>query len=298
MLEFIASDMDGTLLDQTLEIPQENIDAIMHTYQLGIPFVVCTGRNFTEAKVPLDNAGIRCPIIGLNGAIQFDREGNVEFEIPIDDQVALELIDYGTKQGFYLEAMTSKNVYSSSKNDRIKLIAKLISEQNPDLSVDEISQRATQSHEVTSIDYREDLKKLITEEQQRIVKIVYISEEGRSAFESSWKEIEQEYEDLYVTSSFFYNLEISHKDATKGQAIKRYAKDHGYSLENTLTIGDNLNDLTMLEIAGYSYAMANAEEAVKKVAKFTTASNYEGGVAKAINKTLELTGTVEEFNKK
>lgn len=99
MIELIVSDMDGTLLDENMDIPQANIDAIMHTYNKGIPFVVCTGRNFTEAKVKLDEAGIRCPIIGLNGSILFDRNGKVEYEVDIDDQTALDILDKGYKAG-------------------------------------------------------------------------------------------------------------------------------------------------------------------------------------------------------
>ncbi|AMB99800.1 haloacid dehalogenase [Aerococcus urinaehominis] len=296
MLEFIASDMDGTLLDQTLEIPQENIDAIKETYSLGIPFVVCTGRNFKEAKIPLDNAGIRCPIIGLNGAIQFDRDGQVEFEIALDDDQAKRILAMGYDRGFYLEAMTAENVYSSSREDRIKMIATLIVAQNPELSLEEASQRATQSHEVDSIEYRDNLADLIDKEGQKIVKITFVDPAGQPALAATWNDLEASYQDIYITSSFFYNMEVSHKTATKGEAIKRYAEAHGYNLDKTMTIGDNYNDVPMLEIAGYSYAMGNAEEGVFKHAKYRTESNRHAGVAKAIERSLAMTQTREKFN--
>ena len=108
MIQLIASDMDGTLLNGNMEIPQANIDAIMHTYSLGIPFIVCTGRNFEEAKIVLNEAGIRCPIIGLNGAIAFDRDGTVDYEIPLADKESLAILDRGRELGYYMEAMTSR----------------------------------------------------------------------------------------------------------------------------------------------------------------------------------------------
>ena len=56
----------------------------------------------------------------------------------------------------------------------------------------------------------------------------------------------------------------------------------GIPLDRVMAIGDNFNDASMLEKAGVSFAMGNAEEGVKKIAKYETATNTEDGVAKAI----------------
>lgn len=295
MLEVIFSDMDGTLLDENLVVPQGNIDAIMQTYQLGIPFVVCTGRNFKEAKIPLDEAGIRCPIIGLNGAVLFSREGEVEYEISLSDETALKILDYGYENDFYMEAMTSKNVYSSSKVSRIEAIINLIVMQNPEMSREEASQRATQSHEVNNIDYRDDLRSLILDEKQPILKISFIDAQGGEVLNPIADYFMETLDDLYITSSFYTNIEISSKDANKGAAVRRYCEEHGYNLENAMTIGDNLNDLEMLESAGYSYAMANGEDEVKNTAKYSATSNYEEGVGHAIRDALKRTDTPEQY---
>lgn len=290
MIELIVSDMDGTLLDGNMDIPQENIDAIMHTYNQGIPFVVCTGRNFTEAKVKLDEAGIRCPIIGLNGSILFDRNGHVEYEVDIEDQTALDILNRGYELGYYMEAMTSKNVYSSSKDQRILGITELIQTMNPSMSLEEARTRATQSNEVTTIDYRDDLRELINEEGQAIIKITFVDANPEETIKPLSDEIESKYSDTHVTSSFKYNIEINHADGTKGKAIEKYCQDHGYNIENVVAVGDNFNDVSMLKTAGYSYAMANAEQAVKDIAKYETTSNYDGGVANAIHRSLKLAG--------
>ncbi|OYQ67904.1 Cof-type HAD-IIB family hydrolase [Aerococcus sp. 1KP-2016] len=290
MIELIVSDMDGTLLDENMEIPQANIDAIMQTYNMGIPFVVCTGRNYTEAKVKLDEAGIRCPIIGLNGSILFDRNGQVEYEVDIDKETALAILNKGYEVGYYMEAMTSKNVYSSSLEQRIVGITELIQSLNPDMSVEEARTRATQSNEVTTIDFRDDLRTLITEEGQDIIKITFVDVDPENTIKPLGEEIKAAYPDTHVTSSFKYNIEINHADGTKGIAVTKYCQEHGYNIENVVTVGDNFNDLSMLKVAGYSFAMANAEQGVKDVAKYETTTNYNAGVANAIHHALELAG--------
>ena len=288
MIELIVSDMDGTLLDENMDIPQANIDAIMHTYNKGIPFVVCTGRNFTEAKVKLDEAGIRCPIIGLNGSILFDRNGKVEYEVDIEDQTALDILDKGYEAGIYMEAMTSKNVYSSSLEQRILAITELIHEMNPEMSLEEARTRATQSNEVTTIDYRDDLRTLITEEGQAIIKITFVDADPENTIKPLAAELGDKYPDTHITSSFKYNIEINHADGTKGKAIEKYCQDHGYNINNVVAVVDNFNDVSMLHAAGYSFAMANAEPEVKSYAKYETTSNYDGGVANAIYQSLKL----------
>lgn len=293
MIDLIVSDMDGTLLNGNMRIPKENRDAIMHTYQMGIPFIVCTGRNFGEAKPVLDEAGIRCPIIGLNGAVHFDRNGTINWATGISDADALGVFKVGEELGIYTEAMTIDHVYSSSKKNRILGLTELIYRMNPHMSKKEAEDRATQSNEVKNIIYRNDLKTLITEDNQEILKITFTDHKGPEGLAPLRAAIEEQFPDLVVTSSFKYNIEVTHKLATKGLALKKYCDLHGYQIENVLALGDNFNDVSMLQIAGYSFAMKNAEEGVKKEAKYETGTNNEAGVAHAIAKAIELAGYEE-----
>ena len=76
--------------------------------------------------------------------------------------------------------------------------------------------------------------------------------------------------DLAVTSSGQNNIEVNHKNAQKGIAVAHVAHERGISLEEVMTIGDNFNDVSMLQVAGVSFAMGNAEIEVKDYAKYTT----------------------------
>ena len=75
---------------------------------------------------------------------------------------------------------------------------------------------------------------------------------------------------------------------TKGNALKKLAEILGIKREEVIALGDNYNDLSMLTYAGVGIAMGNAEDCVKEAADFITDTNDEDGVAKALNKILNM----------
>ena len=95
-------------------------------------------------------------------------------------------------------------------------------------------------------------------------------------------------EDIERTSSWYNNIEIMHKGANKGEALKALIKYLGIDREEVIAFGDNYNDLPMIELAGLGVVMGNADEAVKEKADYVTSTNMEDGVAKAIYKFLEI----------
>ncbi len=86
MIKLIASDMDGTLLNANMQISEENIQAIKYAQSHGVEFMVATGRNRKEALPPLQEAGIDCAMITLNGAQVFDKSGTSLFTVPISKE--------------------------------------------------------------------------------------------------------------------------------------------------------------------------------------------------------------------
>ena len=93
MIKLIASDMDGTLLNANMQISEENIQAIKYAQSQGVEFMVATGRNRKEALPPLQEAGIDCAMITLNGAQVFDKSGTSLFTVPISKEKTRSLMD-------------------------------------------------------------------------------------------------------------------------------------------------------------------------------------------------------------
>ena len=96
-----------------------------------------------------------------------------------------------------------------------------------------------------------------------------------------------EYRDkAQVTVSGDIWLDITSKNINKGVAIKEIQELLGINYEETVVFGDYLNDLEMMESGYYSYAMKNAHDDLKKVARFIAKSNDENGVVEAIKELI------------
>lgn len=96
-------------------------------------------------------------------------------------------------------------------------------------------------------------------------------------------EVKEKY--MMVKSTDFF-LEILHPDVSKGNAVKLLAKELGIPREEVMAIGDNGNDVSMLEFAGCGVAMGNAIDDVKAVADVVTKSNNEAGVAHVLDELV------------
>lgn len=97
------------------------------------------------------------------------------------------------------------------------------------------------------------------------------------------KDVREKYT-MVRSAPFFY--EILHSEASKGNAVRQLAQLLGIEQAEVMCIGDNGNDLTMIEWAGCGVAMANAIPEVLEAANFQTRSNNEHGVAHAIHELV------------
>ena len=87
-----------------------------------------------------------------------------------------------------------------------------------------------------------------------------------------------------VTCSADVLVEVSPLGDTKGAALKFLAARYGIDIADTVAIGDNLNDITMIESAGVGVAVGNAVPELKAKADFVAVTNNEGALAQIINK--------------
>lgn len=285
MLQLIVSDMDGTLLNEKMEISETNAEAIRAAERKGIPFVIATGRGYTEAKPLLEEKNIQCPLISLNGGQMFNEKGDIVKNVGLLKDSVRQMIDIIESQGLYYEMTTSKGIFSNNKAKRIETVASLLYELNADTTYKMAVALASARLEVMNINYTDDYSQLIEDETIEIIKVIVFSASGQPILNPLAKEINKLGE-LAITSSFENNIEINHAKAQKGIAVKEMADQLNIPLENVMTIGDNNNDLSMLEVAGYSFAMANGTVEAKNAAKYSTSSNEKNGVGEAIMRVI------------
>lgn len=285
MIQLIASDMDGTLLNGEMTISKFNADAIKKAQQQGVHFIVSSGRSYSEVKPLLDKFNIKCPIITINGALILDQDGHTIDSTPIPTDVASQIMTTLKKAGLYFEVVTKKGVVSDDKSKRIENFAELLSSIQPDTPFKLAVSLASARMELVNIHYVKNYREILEDVHNPIYKIVAFSSKGQTAL-APFKDKFNANPELVVTSSGERNIEINHINAQKGIALQRYADMLNIPMDNVMAIGDNNNDVSMLKVAGISYAMQNGTDEVKQIANHLADSNVNNGVGKAILEQL------------
>lgn len=280
MIKCIATDMDGTLLTPYQTITEENIKAIKEAQSLGIEVVIATGRSYQEANYVLKDSGLIVPFICVNGAEVRTSEGEVLTSNPLDKKLAEEAIHIFDKHEIYFEIYTNNGTYTTDFEKSITILVDIVMSANPNADVNSVKEKAGERVHQGLVREIENYSMLIDSEKHEVYKML--------AFASSKEQLHSASENLHtleglaVSSSGHDNIELTSIHAQKGIALEAFVKERGISLEETMAIGDNLNDLSMLKKVGRAVAMGNADERVKQECHFVTATNVESGVGKAI----------------
>ena len=270
MIKLIASDMDGTLLNDKMEVSDENAQAIREAQAAGIEFMVATGRGVTEAKPLLAAQNLKPAFITLNGAMVFDEAGKTL-----------------QKDNIYFEVVTNKGVFSDSRVERIQNVADLLVDLNPDTTYKLAVALAAARLELMNINYVDNYQELLDDPTIQIMKFIAFTGERHDILKAPAKTFEATGK-LSVTSSSANNIEVNNIKAQKGYAVEAYAKQRGITMDEVMTIGDNLNDASMIKMAKYGVAMGNAIPEITALAWDTTKTNSENGVAAAIRKAIRV----------
>lgn len=260
MIRLIASDMDGTLLDDHGRIPEEFFQIYESLQAKDIIFAAASGRQYYTLARDLHTIKDDVIFIAENGT--FVLHGNEElYSCPIDKATVKELIDMGRKlEGAEIVLCGKKAAYVESSNP--VLVEKLKKYYAENLIVEDL-----------------------TEVKDDILKFTLLDLKGPA--NNSNKVFYPLYKDkLKVVISGEHWLDIINKTANKGEALKYIQNRLNISPRETMAFGDYFNDVEMLQNAHHSYAMFNAPEGVKAHARYIAKSNSEHGVIDAIKRAV------------
>ncbi|MBP2076391.1 Cof-type HAD-IIB family hydrolase [Oceanobacillus polygoni] len=284
-MKLIASDLDGTLLDEEGVVSEENIAAIQKAIDHGIRFVVATGRSYDAASTPLKQAGITCPIISLNGAVAYTEDKKLIRTIPMDKSVAKQVLGACREADMYLEFFTSNGIYSVSKEYFLEVLVDIMKSANPNVAEADIRKKAELRFQAEPVQFIADYDEIFAVENLEIYKILAFSLDKEKL-----KNVRTQLAGgagMAITSSGDINLEFNHQDAQKGIALKHLAESMGIGMADVMALGDNWNDASMLQAAERGVAMGNASDEIKALCSYTTKANYDHGVADAIEEMLQ-----------
>lgn len=264
MIRLIASDIDGTLVpDGSSKINPEIFDVILKLKEQGIYFIAASGRQYPSI------AKLFAPIkediffIAENGAY-IGARGRELISVPMNKEDVKKIVKQAREYEDCEIFLSGKEIlYIDSKDEEfIKYLVE------------------GYENEVEEVD---DLLKV----KEEIIK-VSIYHKGFNAYEVIGKHMIPLWEErLKVVIAGSEWLDFMAQNVSKGTAIKEIQESLGISKEETMAFGDNFNDIEMLKEAHYSYAIGNAVDEVKEVARFITDTNINDGVLKVLKGLLK-----------
>lgn len=285
MIKLIATDMDGTLLNAAHEFSQENQEAIKFAQEHGITVVIATGRAFYEANTPVAETDLKVPYICLNGAEVRDETFNIMSTSHLNHSLVSKITSTLKEKDIYYQVYTNRGIYTENPQRDLEIYIDIAERAGQKADVEKIENSIQKRIDNGTLKIVDNYDKIEDIPGELIMKILaFDSDLGK--IDLVGQELAQS-PNLAVSSSSRGNLEITHSDAQKGIALSTIAKQLGIDLKDVMALGDNLNDVSMLERVGYSVAMDNAAPEVKTVAKYVTDSNENSGVGKAIMKFLK-----------
>ena len=291
MIKVIASDMDGTLLGEDHKIAPETLSAIKEACDAGIRFMICTGRNFPGAMNELEGADLTCDYIVGSGAEVRDPRQQVVRSTAISPRLCREIYETVRTYPISVTFCTDGDDYRIGTEEEVEesLIRQIqafhLNQCRDEIRDTELYQRMKRNTRVIS-----GIEEL--EKAGLPVYKLFLFSGDLEMLDKIRRELEKNQE-IAVSSSFENNLEITDVKAQKGPVLKEYIESLGYTMDEVMALGDSLNDYSMLSMDfGATVAMENAVPEIRRVAKYTTRSNVEFGVAYAIRELLRHQGPV------
>lgn len=275
--KLIVTDLDGTLLDGNSNLKDEYVEEIKELLQDGIKLTIASGRDYNSVRPFAKKLGVEMPIICELGAFIVDPVTEKKIlEKTIPAKIVKQTLKVLKNGNYLFNAYLCRGgnyVCFKNQNAPIFLGREQVWKIDSDLmniinvifkdinSFDEFSFRGVRKISIRCADNQFDkLKKELTE---TLANNAVVKQSDKNC------------------------LDISPPDVSKGAALSYILDVCGINPENVMAIGDNETDTTMFEVVKYPVAVANSDEATKRMAKFVTLSNEENGVVYAIRKFLE-----------
>lgn len=267
----VALDIDGTLLDSQGQLPPENAEAVKVTSKLGIRVILVTGRRFSTAKRIAESLGLDNPLVVHNGALirsPFLEEPLATWFLSPDTaslvlKSAPDLLPYAVLHSD--KSPTGQLTVHSRSRDNLPLRSYL----------EKVPQSVREVDSLETLLDKDLIQIMFSGELDAIQRIEgLLTELGLDGLARLSK--------TYYPSRNIGILDVLNKQCSKGNALAYLSECYGCPPQQILAIGDNHNDLEMLEFAGLGVVVANCVDELKNRGFRETSSNDESGVARAL----------------
>ena len=258
MIKLVATDIDGTILIPEGEFTQSVKDCVNRLCQKGVKIVLVTGRMNAAATRIAKDLNLNTPVVSYQGGL---------------------IVENGKKlYERYLTESQTERILAWAKQEKIHI----------NLYNDDILYSETECYEVqrycNNLHTEHTIKTFCEIKKDKINKLLAIDYSNPERIDKYEKELPLLFPDLYIVKSTPYFLEFSNPEASKKCAVEFLQRYWNLKKEEILTIGDQNNDIALLQAGGLKIAMGNATEELKKEADYITDSVFEDGFVKAMEK--------------
>lgn len=262
----VVTDIDGTIADKDANISTSVRNTIKKLCDRGIKVVLATGRMFRATYPVLVDLNLNTPIISYQGGFvkEYNGEQKILYAKYTDKTKAHEVIDYFREKNVHINVYVNDVLYVENDDEYIK---KYIENRNIVYTVVDDLKKVDMNglHKVLGIDKNPE-------------KIIKVTEELKEKYKRN----------LYIIRSTPYFCEVSNPQASKAAALCFLRDYWGFKTNEVLAIGDQDNDIDMIEAAGIGVAMGNGTEKLKEAADFITKSINDDGFSFAMEKYCDV----------
>lgn len=256
-----VSDIDGTLITNGNTMSKISKNILNELYTQGVQICFATGRDFKKLNEVLGNVDFKYNAICCNGAEVYDETGKALFKNYLDKDKCLKVINYlESEDVLYMLYTDKENIVRGTKDRNVRLI-KLGETKHG--TFDDIIAEAKIYYKLIYANSREVFNINISD--LNILKIEIIDSNVKKLLRMK-QDLEQ-IQNISVTTSFKYNLEIQPHKIDKGEALN-YLIDNNYTI---IVAGDGENDLPLFKKADYTIVpfkrAAVLEQYVNRIAK-------------------------------
>ena len=260
-IRLLAIDLDGTLVNERLEMDPRDVAAVKAATAAGVAVVLATGRMFKSSLRYAEPLGLKGPIINYQGAVVREiASGEVWYRCELTVPMQQRVLALAEPKDWHVNAYVDERVYTARARPEADLYARI----------------AMVPYEVVG-----PLSKWVRVDSTKMVLVDLDPSDvpARIAELTDWMgEVGR------VTRSLDWFVEVINPEVSKARALAMVANRLGVAQAEVCAIGDNTNDEEMVTWAGFGVAMGNAPAALKSVAKYVTGRIEEAGVAQVIER--------------
>ncbi|MBE3559453.1 MAG: HAD family phosphatase [Ktedonobacteraceae bacterium] len=267
-IKLIVIDIDGTLLDPHRQITQRTRNAIQRAQQAGIIVTLATGRRYRNTAPIASELGLAMPLILCDGAMIMEHPHSQVLSTQLlDASIAHEVVEIFVEHGIqpvlhYING-NAEETWTGHEEFDTQWVKSYFTASSEGL-------------------YRVPHAELCTERGDPLRIVAFASREEVYKLSKEICELACAWNIVGYGNYGCSELAVMDKACSKAAGVKTLAAHFGIPLEQVMALGDNNNDIEMLQAVGLGVAMGQAEKHIKAAAHAVTASNAEDGAALAI----------------